>query len=190
MISFLWGVIVFPQDHPVNNLILAIVGIGIMLIGLTFISISSSTLIQSLGKQKKRESLPPNEYSSTESESSPLLVSPKKEKLFSPKKLLGLICTLFVGVLNGSVMVPLAKTPQSAQGINYIVSFGIGVVLVTPVCLIFYFILQYVLTKKIPEFHFKKSFIPGLITGILWNIGNYCRFFSKKIFVFQKLKFL
>jgi len=76
--------------------------------------------------------------------------------------------------MNGSMMVPLRFLPKDAAGINYISSFGIGVLAVTPVCAFFYFLIK----REIPVFHFKAAFIPGVLTGLLWNIGNYCSIYA------------
>jgi glucose uptake protein GlcU len=50
----------------------------------------------------------------------------------------------------------------------YLPSFGIGVAIVTPVIAFFYFLVK----REMPVFHLRVALVPGLITGILWNIGN------------------
>lgn len=74
--------------------------------------------------------------------------------------------------MNGSIMVPLHYAPKDAGGEIYTVSFAIGVIIVTPVISSLYFIVM----KKKPVFHVRATMIPGLITGCIWNVGNFCRY--------------
>jgi len=168
VISFLWGSLAFPQDHEVKNIPLAVLALVLLVIGITSLSLSSSDFIKNLGKSKQ-----PNEHINTEDESSPLLKEPEpQQSKFRP--LIGLGCALVLGCLNGSMMVPLRFTPKEASGINYIVSFGIGVLAVTPVFGLLYFLIR----RKRPVFHVKVALIPGLITGLIWNIGNFCSIYA------------
>ena len=81
------------------------------------------------------------------------------------------ILILFYRVLNGSMMVPMKYVPEEAQGINYIVSFAIGVIIVTVVM----FYIYWLIFEKLPPLQVRATLVPGLITGFLWNIGNFCR---------------
>ena len=38
----------------------------------------------------------------------------------------------------------------------------------TPVLFTGYFLLK----RQVPAFHFKRTFWPGLVVGIIWNVGN------------------
>lgn len=81
---------------------------------------------------------------------------------------IGIICCLTVGLLSGSVMVPTRYGPD--VGIVYIVSFGIGNMIVTPILAIIYFVAK----RQMPQFHPKVALPACFSGGILWNIGNVC----------------
>jgi len=98
-----------------------------------------------------------------------------KEKLNNSKLyIIGMICCVFVGILGGSMMVPAKYGPD--LGIVYVISFGTGVMAVTPFFFVSYYVVRSVIARKpvLPEWHFKSALLPGLISGLLWNVGNYC----------------
>jgi hypothetical protein len=158
VISFLWGAIAFPHDHPVKNIPLSVLSLILILVGISGLSLSNTRFVKNIG-------VPPEEERQ--------LINSETENPNERKKnpLLGLFFAVTLALLNGSMMVPLHFVPENAKGINFIVSFGIGVLAVTPVCAIVYFLAR----RKLPEFHLRVALIPGLITGCIWNIGNYCR---------------
>jgi len=171
VVSFLWGALAFPSDNTVKSIPLSVVALLLLVIGIGCLSLSNSEFVKKLGQSKNNQGI------NTEDEASPLLKDEeesKKANSSTAKKIIGLICALVLGIFNGSMMVPLHFTPDNAKGINYIVSFGIGVLIVTPVCFVLYFVLR---CKK-PEFHLRVALIPGLITGLIWNVGNFCSIYA------------
>jgi len=52
---------------------------------------------------------------------------------------------------------------QDAQGINYMISFGIGVLAVTPVLAAIYFLIKF----EWPVFHVKVALLPGMHTVLV-----------------------
>ena len=82
-------------------------------------------------------------------------------------------CSVFLGLLNGSMLVPMQYVPPEDQGITYLYSFAIGVIIVTPVIVSIYFGIEYLRKRQVPKFHFKITVLPALLAGLLWNIGNY-----------------
>ena len=66
------------------------------------------------------------------------------------------------------------RSIKEAKGINYIISFGIGVIIVTVVMLYIYWLIF----EQLPPFHVKATMLPGMITGLLWNVGNYCSIYA------------
>jgi len=173
VISFLWGALAFPKDDAVKNIPLSVLALFLLVSGIVCLSLSNSEFVKKLGKNKETKQNINEE--DDRYEDSPLLTQKSQEdKSSNSGKLIGLACSLILGCLNGSMMVPLRFVPKEAQGINYIVSFGIGVLIVTPVCAIVYFLAR----RRIPVFHYRIALIPGLITGLLWNIGNFCSIYA------------
>ena len=101
----------------------------------------------------------------------PEVQTPKK----SSKKdlLIGLACSVIVGVVNGTVMVPItlfarqegANYPGENIQIAYLFSFGIGCLITTPLVGAVYFLAR----REKPVWHFKIAVIPGLIAGVFWG---------------------
>jgi glucose uptake protein GlcU len=114
------------------------------------------------------DTVPPDSYY----ENSPK--SWKKRLMDSKVYISGVIFCVMVGLLGGSQFVPTKLGPD--LGIVYIVSFGIGNMIVTPIVFVGYYLVRSGIERKpvLPQFHFKQVLLPGLLSGALWNIGNYC----------------
>lgn len=98
-----------------------------------------------------------------------------KQKLDNAKfTIIGFICCVLVGLLGGSMMVPLRYGPN--LGIVYAISFSTGVMIVTLVLFVAYFIVRSAMARQVvlPEFQLKAALVPGLISGALWSVGNVC----------------
>jgi len=102
------------------------------------------------------------------------LIETDEQPLSLKARLFGMLCAILTGLPNGSMLVPLRLAPSNAQGINYMVSFGIGVLAVTPVMAFIYFLLK----REVPVFHLRVALIPGLLAGFVWNLGNYCSIYA------------
>lgn len=88
---------------------------------------------------------------------------------------IGIGCALLLGITNGSMLAPIRMAPREASGINFIVSFGIGCLMLSPVFTIPYYAYKW----SLPDFGF-KTWLPlrGLICGTLWNIGNWASIYA------------
>jgi len=102
------------------------------------------------------------------------LITTHEPALSLKARLFGMLCAIAVGLPNGSMLVPLRLAPSDAQGINYMVSFGIGVVAVTPALALVYFLIK----RELPVFHLRVALVPGLLAGFVWNLGNYCSIYA------------
>jgi len=91
---------------------------------------------------------------------------------------LGLACAVFIGFSNGSMLLPLSFAPPEAQGITYIISFGIGAMCITAAMLAGYCAVLYLWKKPLPSFQVKVAALPALTTGLLWAGGNYCSIYA------------
>jgi glucose uptake protein GlcU len=102
------------------------------------------------------------------------LIEIEEQPLTIKERLFGMFCAIALGIPNGSMLVPLRLSPADAQGINYMVSFGIGVVCVTPVLALIYFVLK----REVPVFHPRVALVPGLLAGFVWNLGNFSSIYA------------
>lgn len=88
---------------------------------------------------------------------------------FKANKLVGICCVLTVGVLAGSVMVPLKLASNNGvSGVAFLPSFGIGVGIMTLIILG----ISSVANGKLPEFHVRVGLLPGCLSGTCWAVGN------------------
>ena len=90
----------------------------------------------------------------------------------------GLLLAVMVGLCGGSTLVPIKFSPvvpfqSGTSSAVFAVSFGICIV---PVTLGFVALLSLggVLMGggQLPSLHLKTCFLPGVVSGILWNGGN------------------
>jgi len=96
------------------------------------------------------------------------------ERPRSKSRLLGYFCAAFLSITNGSMLAPIHFAPSYAQGINFLVSFGIGVLAVTPLFAVIYF----VAFNKTPKWDFRNILAPGLMCGLGWNFGNWASIYA------------
>ncbi|KAJ5068547.1 transmembrane protein [Anaeramoeba ignava] len=96
--------------------------------------------------------------------------------------IIGILSAITCGLLNGSMMVPLSYVPSESNGIIYIVSFGIGTIIVTPIVFFIFYFIGIIRNKcnptkkpflKLSDLKIKKAMIPGMISGIFWSLGNF-----------------
>jgi len=80
----------------------------------------------------------------------------------------GVVWALFVGLSGGSILAPLHYVPPSQQGLVFLPSFGIGAMLTAPLA----YCLHAFFSSEKPNFHVKEASGTGLLSGLLWNIGN------------------
>ncbi|KNC52982.1 uncharacterized protein AMSG_09158 [Thecamonas trahens ATCC 50062] len=195
MISFLWGALAYHDK--VSSLPLAMVALATLLCGLVLLASLHSSLMAGvhawLGFAVDDESLRPHRPGDVRA-AAPLVAAEAPAVNVSggrglddayasagggdgkplAKLVRGVVFALVLGVLNGSLMVPLRETPKRASGINYIISFSIGVVSITPLLA-----LGYMAIMRAPlQLHWRVALGPGLLTGLLWQIGNYCSIYA------------
>jgi len=87
----------------------------------------------------------------------------------------GMLAALMVGLCGGSILVPMHYVDAAAQGLVFIPSFGIGVLVCGPLVTVVYFLIQSSqgnpgLTEQ--EWHVREVLPYGLLSGTIWNIGN------------------
>lgn len=96
------------------------------------------------------------------------------------KRQLGILAAIFCGVYGGSIMAPMKWAPNDAKGVGYLISFGVGAMLITTMLWVFryiYYVKYYesprVAYESLPSFHIRQMWLPGGTAGLLWSIGNF-----------------
>jgi hypothetical protein len=92
--------------------------------------------------------------------------------LFALCSLAGMVCALMVGLCGGSILVPMNYVPKSQSGLVFVPSFGIGAMLASPLVCMVGFGYQSMKGKPLPHLHLVDTLVPGIISGLLWNISN------------------
>ena len=196
IVSFLWGAFVFWEE--ITDWYLAGTGLALLLIGILGISVCNlqkevrlppSLRFLYLLPWLKRPDTSPLSQKLLESDRGPgyntwdggeelkdFTASSKAPATAKSSNsfVLGLICALSLGVLCGSMMVPTQFTPEDGKGLYYVISFSIGVAIVTASLAPVYFLVRFIFTRQFPQFHLKVAFLPGFAAGVIWNGGNIC----------------
>eukprot|EP00698_Gefionella_okellyi_P001374 TRINITY_DN11319_c0_g1_i1.p1 TRINITY_DN11319_c0_g1~~TRINITY_DN11319_c0_g1_i1.p1 ORF type:complete len:371 (+),score=69.48 TRINITY_DN11319_c0_g1_i1:45-1115(+) len=84
------------------------------------------------------------------------------------RMLIGLVLCVFLGIENGCMMLPLRFTPEEARGVVFVCSFAIFVFPMTLLTVVGYFLIK----RQKPVMHFRAVAVPGMLTGVIWSIGN------------------
>jgi len=161
-VSFLWGTLVFHQTP--DSIPLAIVALVLLAIGIAGMSIAGSNL---LVKAQANDDVPTQEMD-------PLVNETDTAEPPAQITWLGIACALGLSLTNGSMLAPYSYAPDEAKP-SFLVSFGIGVLIVTPVFAVIYF----VVFRKKPDFNLVKVVaLPGMLCGLGWNIGNWASIYA------------
>ena len=75
--------------------------------------------------------------------------------------------------MGGSILAPIHYAPPQKLGLFFVPSFGLGTLVVSPIL----FGIHVVLCSReegIPLFHINESLVTGLLSGVIYNIGNVC----------------
>mmetsp|Transcript_13673 Transcript_13673/g.41307 ORF Transcript_13673/g.41307 Transcript_13673/m.41307 type:complete len:433 (+) Transcript_13673:278-1576(+) len=94
----------------------------------------------------------------------------------------GIGCAVFIGISNGSFLVPLKYANQTVTGMEYLVSFGIGAAAATAAAAAMHFAVSHYYRWQRLRLKVRQAGPPALLAGLLWSAGN---FFS--IIATQKL---
>ena len=186
MVSFAWGAAYFHEVPPSWSL----AGLALLLLitGVTGISLCSIQKVVSLPSYLRclyiipclkdvEQTLLPNP---SINESEPLLAE-KEPKPYSNNLLLGMVAAVSLGFINGSRLVPSKITATDQKGIPYAVCFSVGVAMVTLVISLVYFFIQWVRGNGGPKFHLRVAFLPGILAGLTWNMGNVCSIYATEL---------
>ena len=96
------------------------------------------------------------------------------------RRTLGILSAMFTGTYGGSIMAPMKFAPPEAEGLEFLISFAIGAVLVNLTLWIIRFLYLYRrhgtcsrAYQALPCFHLRKMWFYGGICGTVWSIGNF-----------------
>jgi len=177
IVSFFWGAVIFHQE--LLNLGLSLVGLGMLMIGIVGMSIAGSDLLS--------EPINANEMSAVGLSDTTISGYNLQQTVYARigeeptkinrKKMIGYVCAATLSLTNGSMLAPIHFAPPEAQGINFIISFGIGVLSVTPLFSVIYYMILF-REKTPPQWKPKILLLPGLIAGLVWNIGNWASIYA------------
>jgi glucose uptake protein GlcU len=100
----------------------------------------------------------------------------------SKNRFLGIFYALLTGVFGGSVNVPSTLTSlygTKLVGIETLPSFGLGSLVVGLLVPVIYFnIVDKEALQATGGVHFRVLWLPGLISGTVWNLGNICSVYA------------
>ncbi|KAJ5068548.1 hypothetical protein M0811_02490 [Anaeramoeba ignava] len=172
-VSFVWGSIL-PGHTPKNQILSIVFVICLVLVVSLFGFIKPNQI-----EEEKKGEIEMIDFVNEELENP----QKKTQKNVSKKDfIIGILSAIICGLLNGSMMVPLSYVPSESNGIIYIVSFGIGTIIVTPIIFFIFYFVGIIRNKcnptkkpflKLSDLKIKKAMIPGMISGIFWSLGNF-----------------
>lgn len=84
----------------------------------------------------------------------------------------GIACAVYVGIANGSFLVPLKYANRSVTGLEYLVSFGIGAALVTAAAAAAHSAAARRFDWRQLDPAVRAAGPPALLAGLLWSAGN------------------
>lgn len=166
--SFLWGSLVF--GNPVTNVLGAAAGLTLLLVGVRMAALSSQL----------------NEKRSAKEEEAALAEA--EQPASHGSMFLGFVCAVTMGVLNGTIMVPMTCFHQGCFGTEpfmkdqipamaFLPSLAAGIIIAQP----FMFLLYWgpsMFKGVYPEFHAKAVAVPAIYTGLTWGMGNFNAMFA------------
>ncbi|GBG83051.1 hypothetical protein CBR_g36668 [Chara braunii] len=88
------------------------------------------------------------------------------------EKLAGVICACLTGAFGGLVLAPMQFAPPLAQGFGFFPSFALGVAISAPLVSLIAVVPRGGGRLSLPSPHFKDAFLPGLLSGLIWNFSN------------------
>lgn len=172
IVSYVWGVAVFGEVP--QSMVGSMTALGFLVVGVGCIA-----NCQQLGEWgiQAWETLRGRDAEENGVRSALLLpVSEENSSAVHPprNRSRGYAWAFLVGVLGGSILAPMHYVPLEKQGLLFVPSFGLGTLLVSPILFGIHVVLCSSREEGIPPFHIKESLGAGLMSGIIYNIGNVC----------------
>jgi len=192
-VSFVWGTCYYRENIPRLNL--AILGVVLMTGGVSSVGVVSSgqTLRSLLKPQDGADRRDRGLVSYTKLEEGKGSDVEEDEAgrgkgsgaggalgAMSPRAR-GVLLAIYVGVANGSFMVPFKSAIQSSglDAVEYVLSFGIGSAGITALVLALWLLLGEHRKPLGPSWRIALK--PSLLTGLLWSGGNFCSIYATQL---------
>lgn len=161
VVSYTWGTLVFGEA-PTNTL-LSLFGLFLLVVGVYIIA-QCERIIQ-LIMRRQVPTLDEAEHLLTTNEA----VGIAGTRTQIPNYLRGIFWACVVGIFGGSILVPMHLIPEEKQRlVLFLPSFGLGAFFTSPLILLFHYSCE----KDKPAFHWKDASLNGLLSGLIYNIGN------------------
>lgn len=180
IVSFLWGSL-GPDGvgSAPKNVGLSILGVCMIVLGIVVCVVA--------GEWSRRQSIASAAASFDRGgsivEDEPLLSRPPENDEITKTSqsgngikdvVIGISFAASVGIFGGSILVPKNFLPKEQQQLAFIPAFGVGCLLA---CAVVFGIFSLV-NRKVPQLHPRACAAPGIVSGILWNLGNYASIFA------------
>ena len=95
--------------------------------------------------------------------------------------LVGCASAALVGLFGGSILVPMHYVPDSAAGVAFVPSFGVGTFVASPILVALFLTMQQQQQQQrwcLPPLHLQEALPAGLFSGFLWNVSNVCSIYA------------
>lgn len=172
LVSYIWGSVIFGETP--SNIGLSVGGVILLLIGVVGIALNKPISAHLAGKSD--DPLLTNSSVSTDQPSSltysafDIASAHKPDNSQNDNLLKGVFWAICVGFSGGSILAPSHFAHPDERGLAFLPSFGIGVIIASPILSLFWFT---VVESAFPPLHLSTLPI-GLFSGLLWNISNVC----------------
>jgi len=181
-VSFVWGVAVF--DNPVHSWPGAVGALALMLVGVCLAAASSA-----ISDRQSQRSARELAQGVSQTDHGALLEASRKSPA-AGAAVFGIISACFLGLCNGSLMVSLTCFQHGCAAIGveaykgsvlaplaFLPSLAAGIMVMQPVLFLLYWG-RSILAGRMPQFHFSKVAVSGLLTGAFWGMGNFNAMFA------------
>ena len=88
----------------------------------------------------------------------------------------GLGAACCTGLFGGVCLLPMAFADEKFQNLAFLPSFGIGVLLSAPLVALVYF--GAIKRCERPQWHARVALLPGMLSGLIWNLSNVASIFG------------
>ena len=101
----------------------------------------------------------------------------QEEVHVAPLEVPGVMFSLSVGLLAGSIMVPMSFSDKSGTGgVVFLPSMAFGMLVASTLAVVYMVTVSK--SDLAPDLHLRTAFLPGLTAGALWTVGAFCSIYA------------
>mmetsp|Transcript_64109 Transcript_64109/g.177150 ORF Transcript_64109/g.177150 Transcript_64109/m.177150 type:complete len:342 (-) Transcript_64109:313-1338(-) len=101
----------------------------------------------------------------------------REEANDAPLEVPGVLYSLTVGVVAGSIMVPMSFSDTSGTGgVVFLPSMAFGMFLTSTLAVVYTVVISD--SDLAPDLHLRRAFLPGLGAGALWTLAAFCSIYA------------